>query len=500
MRKTGIIKKAIILSLLLSLSGPGEIALSSQLPESLFGNQEFLELSLNDVTKLALENSLDIQIAKFDVYIERTSLEKAESIFDTIFDGEFSYTHDRSQPLSTLAGEETKEQKFSLGLEKKIPSGTTFGLDLIGTKTRTDSTISPLNPYHEALVELSITQELGKNFFGLADRSGIKITKIDIANAEFTSLDVIEIALSDAQKAYWNFVLKTEELLIKEDMRLKAQKLYNIYQDRFSLGLTEESELLAIEALLKTRQSDVETANLEKETAKNELLFLINRGDFERSISVKDSLACKAQRVNLYQSLKNATENRRDYQRIKNDLKSNDIDIVVKRNALWPQIDLEATFSRNNLDSVRSQAWGNLGESNDAFTVKLNFKVPLENREAQAGLRQANLEKKRSLLKFKRLERLILQELNDKVNQVNTMQNQVKLFESTLKIHKKKLAKQIKRLESGRSDANTLIDYEEDLLNARLKLVEYFFKYRRSIIDLDLAKNTLLDKYWQEPL
>ena len=84
------------------------------------------------------------------------------------------------------------------------------------------------------MAEISITQELGKNIFGLADRADIKITKLDIENSEFTSLDSIEDSLSEAQKAYWKFVLKTEEVLIKQDMLKQAEKLYKIYQKLYN--------------------------------------------------------------------------------------------------------------------------------------------------------------------------------------------------------------------------------------------------------------------------
>jgi len=463
--------------------------------------QGIIELSLEDVTELALENSLDIQIAKFDAYIKRTSQDKAESIFDTILSAEASYDYDKKMQSSTLAGSYTKEHSFSLGLEKKLPTGTTLSLDATNTKKRTDSIYAALNPYHEAEAEFTVKQSLGKNFFGLADRADIKVTRIDIENSDFTSLDKIEGDLFAVQESYWNFVLKDTELAIKKDMLKKAEVLFAIYKDKSSLGLVEESELLAIEALVFTRKSEVDIAALERETAKNNLLFLINQGGFKTEIRPKNNLFCSADTVDLYEVLNAAVQNRRDYKRIKNELKRNKINVVVRKNALWPEIDLEASFARNNLASDRSSAWEDFTKgSNDEIFFKLSFKVPLENREAKAEFEKINLEAERLLLRLKRLERLILQEINDKVNNVNTMQIQVKLFEQTVKIHTKKLDKQISRLEFGRSDADTLIRYEEDLLGARLSLATYLFRYRRSLIELDLAENSLLDKYWKEPL
>lgn len=463
--------------------------------------KEIIELSVEDITEIALKNSLDIQIAQFDAYIKRTSLEKAESLFDTFLNAKASFQRDKKMQSSTIFGEEEKGHTYSVGIEKKLPTGTTVSLDATGKKVRTDSPFASLNPYNEALTEISVTQSLGKNFFGLIDRSEIKITKIDIQNSDFTSLDNIENTIYAVQKSYWNLALKDAQLSIAKDMLESAKKLYKIYKDKYGRGLVEESELLAMEALVSIRQSEALIAELEKETAKNDLLFLINKGESKQKIKPKDILFCSTYSVNLYDELKEAIEQRRDYKRIKNELEKNKIDIVAKKNALWPQIDLEASFARNNIDSERRGSWGNIGErSNDDIFFRIKFKVPLENRQAKAELEKTNLGKKKLLLQLKRIEQKILQELNNKVNQVNTVGNQVKLFESTVKIHQNKLNKQIERLNYGRSDADTLIRYEEDLLEARLSLASYLFQYRVNLIELALAKNSLLDQYWKEPL
>ncbi|RKY33068.1 MAG: hypothetical protein DRP74_00755 [Candidatus Omnitrophota bacterium] len=460
-----------------------------------------IKISLDDVMSLALENSLDIQIAKYDAYIKRTSLKKAESIFDTILEAELGFSRDRSMQPTIFAGSEEKKHNFSVGLEKKIPSGTTINLETAAEKARTDSSYATLNPYNEATAKISIKQALGKNFFGLADRGDIKITKIDIENSDFTSLDDIEESLYSVEKAYWNFVLKDRHLSVAEDMLERAKKLWSIYKDKYTLGLIEEVELLTMEALVLTRESDVFIAKMNKDAAKNNLLFLINQGDFQQDLIALDRLPHEEGAVNLPEALKEAIENRRDYKRIKNELEMNKIDIVIKKNALWPEIDLGASFARNNIDSSREDAWGDLSKnSNDDVSVTLKFKFPLENRQAKSELRSAQLEKAKLLLELKQVERSVLRELNDKVNQVNTVQKQVRILESTLDMHRKKLDEQIKRLNYGRSNSDTLIRYEEDLLQAQLALSEYLYQYRICRLELELAKNSLFERYWKEPL
>ena len=460
-----------------------------------------ISISLSEATQLGLLNSLDIQIARLNAYIEGTSLQDVESIFDTFLNAEGSYEHDRLAQPSTIAGSDSHEKKFSAGLEKLLPTGTTVSIDLQNTKAKTDSTFVALNPYDEAEVGFSLTQEIGRNFFGLADRGAVKVTKIDIENADFTSLDDIEDAIFGVQEAYWRLVLRYKDVEITEDMLERAVKLYKLYQDRFSLGMAEETDVLAMEAMTKARQAEVAIAVLARETAKNQLLFLLNRGDFQQNIVCKDKLSLVAYQVDLYESLKKAIAYRRDYKRVVNDLKKNNIEIVVNKNALWPQIDLEATFVRNSLNSSRKQAWKNLStDSHDEYIFKFTFEFPLENNEAKAQLKKVRLEKQRYLLDLKRTERFILQEINNKVNQINTYHSQVLLAESAVDINERKVAQQIKRISYGRSNSETLIDYERDLITSRLFLAQNLFNYRVALIEMELVQNTLLDKYWKDPL
>ncbi len=454
-----------------------------------------------DVSRLALVNSLDIQIARFDAYMARTSLGEAESIFDTFLNAEGSFSRDKGATASTLLGTDSKSHSYSLGIEKKVPTGTTIEIEAAGTKTRSNSAFSSMNPYTDASLTATITQELGKNFFGLSDRADIKITKLDIENSDFTSLEDIEQALFDVQFAYWMLVRRQEELNIAEEMLDTAEELYNTYKEKYELGLAEETEFLAIEALLYSRRSNLLVAKSNRKTAKNNLLFLLNQGQFHYDVDATEGFGFELEGVNLYQALKGAVENRRDYKRVSNKLKKNAIEIVVKKNALWPQIDLEASFSRNNIALERDKAWENLLEgANDEVSLTLTFSMPLENRKAKSQLKKVNYQKAKLLLELKRTERLVLLEINDKVNEINTFKEQAELYKATVKIQAKKLEQQIKRLRFGRSNVDILIDYEEDLLQARQQLAVKLFDYKVALISLDSITDSLLDKYWQEPL
>ena len=104
MKKAETINKYVLITglvfLLVGLPFAGQVypqASQNSSTEDLDSQTNYLpiKLSLKGVSDLALANSLDIQIAKFDAYRERTSLKKEESIFDTFLKAHVSYFRDK---------------------------------------------------------------------------------------------------------------------------------------------------------------------------------------------------------------------------------------------------------------------------------------------------------------------------------------------------------------------------------------------------------------------
>jgi len=458
-------------------------------------------LSLEDVSRLALMNNFDIQLAKFDTYIKRTDQDLAESIFDTVIDAEVKYTNDQQKRTSTILGSKEVTNEYNIGFTKKAPSGTTIGMDFENSRQWTDSSFATTNPAHDSSVKISIEQELGKNFFGIKDRGDIKITKIDIENTEYTSLDNIEETLAQAQKAYWKLVLSRELLQIKKEMLNQAEKLYSLHREKIKDGLIEEPELFASEANVRQRRTDLLLANNDVGMGIEELKLLLNINKDINEILPKDNFTVDSKGEALEDSLEKAFGHRRDYAKAENDIKSKNIKLTIKKNNLWPEINLSASFTRNGIDDHFSQAISQItGEDNPEYFLGLEISFPLENREAKSGFEKAKLEKAKTLITIKKIERVILKEIVDSVRNCQVLRHRYENQKVIAQLQEKKLREEEKRFNYGRSNTDTIIRYQEDVLNAKLLAAEAAYEYKAALIDLALKENTLLDEYWKDVL
>jgi outer membrane protein len=295
--------------------------------------------------------------------------------------------------------------------------------------------------------------------------------------------------------------LASELVKIQQDMVAEAKKLYDLHQEKLKDGLVEIPEAIASEANYKSR--------------KNKLLFVENRGkakmntlklllNIEEGIKIepteKFDLSVNG-KEELLTAMKSAFENRQDYKKARKNIESKDIKLSMKKNNIWPEINLTATLEKNGLGDHFKQAVTQITEEdNPNFFAGLTITFPLENRAARGELKAAELEKAKALLELKLLEKQIAVEINDQVRNCNVFKEIAANSQEIALLQEQKLEGEVKRFRSGRSDADTVIRFQEDLVLARSVVAESIRSYHDALIDLREKEGTLLKKYWEGEL
>ena len=459
------------------------------------------ELSLDEVSRLALGNNFDIQLAKYDAQIERTKDGVARSIYDTVIESEVKYRNNQLAQTSTLFGTKVVDNDYNVGLSKKLPSGTTISIDMQNNRSWTNSSFATSNPSHDSSLTATVQQDLGKNFLGIQDRGDVKITKIDIENSEYSSLEKIEDVMAETQKAYWDLVLAIEKRNIAEDVADQAQKLYSLHKEKLTDGLVEYPELYASQANYENRLNELKFSENEAKTKENVVRLLLNITDDSSDIVPKDKLSISKVEELLDESLKKAFESRWDYKRKLNDIRSNDISLSMKKNSIWPQINLTASMKRNGLGDHFKQAVEDITDQNNPeIFAGITFSIPLENTKARSELSASKLKKAKALINLKLSERKITIDIIDQVRTCNVYRELAMGDKKVVELQTKKLQEEEKRFNRGRSNTDTIIRFQNDLLSAKLQSALSKFKYHTSSIELRKKEGTLLDKYWDDEI
>lgn len=452
-------------------------------------------LSLDEALRLAWQNNLEIQIAQLDLSIKETDLPSALARYDTDLDIEADFEQDEAEKSSVVVGTKTDTTRLNFALKRLLRFGTTLAMSFLNQRNATNSTFTSVNPHFDTDVEVSLTQPLLKNWAGIVDRSEVEMTRVDIEQFDLDTQDRIEEILAACEEAYWELVREHERVEIKTRALQDAQRFLNINRERIQTGLIEKPDLLAAEANVKQREIEVLIAENSFQSASNELRLKLNWAGQERILPT-ESPAFEKEVAYLDQSLVTALSARRDYQKAKLEIDEKEVQLTMKRNERWPQLDLEATLTGNGLDRHWEDAVGeSYAGDNPTYFVGVSASFPLERSEENAEHARAKFEKARAILEFQQTELKIVTEVESRVRDVNLAAVQADKRLAIESLQKEKLAEEEKKFSYGRSDSDTIIRFQRDVLDASEADLDAAIDHKKALIELSRAQNTLLKKY-----
>ncbi|MFH1837495.1 MAG: TolC family protein [Candidatus Omnitrophota bacterium] len=451
--------------------------------------------SLNECVKSAVYNSFAVKKAKLDLYIAETGLEYSEAVFDTVLYGGIGYAEDKRQQLSVFAADDSQTNEFSAGLSKTLPTGTELSADISSTRAWTNTTFVSKNPSYETELAMSLTQPLAKNGLGIIDRGNISLTKMTIENAGLSEKDEIEGIIHEVEKAYIDLVFASNAFKTYEDMLEKAKALYEADKKNYELGISEKVDLLASEANLSRVKAEHNVTMNDMNKAEADLKLLMNM-DGQKELGEVDAPDLKEKYADIAECLKEAFKNRRDYLAAKRDIDIKGLDLKLKNNSAWPEIDLNLSMAMNGVEGDLNKAAGKtVVNDNTYYFAGIEIEMPLENNKARSKIKEAEYEKEKALLVLKETERTIITEIGNAFGDVETMKTSLVYSKKAVELQAEKLKEEEKRFNSGRSTTKHVIDYQRDLLSAELENIIYARKYYRALADLNRRMNITLTKY-----
>lgn len=454
----------------------------------------FRPIGYREVLTRALESNFDIRLAEIDRRIARQLIPASLSVYDTRLEAGFDYLYDEFKQASQFSGELAKTAGYGLDLSRRIPWGTEFRLGFHNSYFYSDSGFNTINPSAGSLLELSLRQPLLKNFGGRITRGEVETARLDAAGYNLAAWEAAEAALARAARAYWDLAEIHEEVRREEELEEQARYLFELTRNHLEMGMVENVDLVAAEANLRIRESEVIYDRERLVSASRFLKYLIDDsgpGDLEPADPL--DLPEDDPGLSLEKCLSTALENRWDYLRARENLEKKEIAVAINENSRWPELDLVGSFARNGLDREWGEAAGEIfSEDNPRYYVGVEFTHFLENRRAQSATEAARLEQARALVEIKKLEKEIFTRVDRELRTLRTALDLARREAVIERLEAEKLAEEEQRFRSGRSSSKTIIDYQNDLLRARIRSVSARAAYHRARIDLAVAQGVFL--------
>lgn len=476
-----------------------------------------VHLTLEEVVALALERNLGLRVQRYSRARARLGIQEAMGIYDLGLFGDASVTSDESPAASNLDGADVQEQdreQITLGLSQLLPSGGTAQVAFSNSKLETNSQFFTINPSYNSGLDFSISQPLLRNFGRDATEFGLRIAALDSDIAREGFVEQVVATIANAETAYWNLVAARYRLEVAEESRALARQLHQNNQVRVDVGTLAPLELVASEAGIATREEEIIRARAAIGDAEDVLRYLIDVDDARVwTMPLVPDTAAETDYLefDLEQALATALDSRPELAREQLALRGREIQAAYYRSQTKPRLDLVARYGFNGVggDVVVRDNEGHVistlpGGWDDAFdqvtgadfpgwSVGLEFGMPLQNRTARARATSAELALEQGRVGIDQVRQAIESEVRIATRGLETGRQAIESARVSVRLAESNLDAEKKKYENGLSTSFQILQVEEELASARLRLVQAIIGYRQAMVSYHRAIGKLLD-------
>ena len=506
-------------TLLVSLTTAGALLAPPSLRAAEDEPADAVRMGLSECLSRALEQNLDLEIAKRDPQIAYQTVLFQEAVFDPLFAAGATHNETKQEPSQVYTGRNNKQDNLNATFSGLLNFGATWSAGLNTSRYDTDSLGALYNPSYNSGLALGFMLPLLKNFGKETTTAQLVISKrsLEISHEELRRQATT--TLRAVEDAYWNLRAAREARKVAEQALRLSQDLYELNKKKVEVGTLAPIEITQAEANVA---SNVEGTIRAKETVGNAQdallkLLAVPQDDllWTQTVIPTEEPVRDARSVDLGKVTESALSDRPEIIEARKSLENAKLSERAAHNQARHELDLTAglTPSGNNLINISAgpdgipgttddvPVTGGLGDSykeipkfnNYVWSLGLSYKVPIANRAAKANYATAELNREKQEISVKNTEDLIRVDVRTAVRAVEAGFERVTAGRKNVELQQKKLDAEQKKFDNGMSTSFEVFTFQTDLRNAQLSLIQALLDYNKSLADLERAKGTLLE-------
>jgi len=344
-----------------------------------------LELSMQEAVELALENSMDIVVQRYNPWFADTGILKASAggfggttpgavfggssannpllNYDPVITTTLSID-DRNVPvnnpltsgtgtgLSGLARLTLHTATFNTQLSQGFQTGTTFFTAFDNTRNSSTSAANLFNPSVTSTIFAGFQQQLLNGFGRSVNTRNIRIAKNNRKIADWAFTQQAITTVTNTINSYWELVYARENVKVQQQAVTVAEKLYNDNKKQLEIGTMAPLDVTRAESELATDRQNLivaQTVQLQdQQTLKNAISknpLAPNFVNVEIITTDSPSRPEAIEAPTFEEAAKEAFAKRPELQEEALNLLNGEIDLKATRNALLPTATLSAQYS-----------------------------------------------------------------------------------------------------------------------------------------------------------
>ncbi len=461
-------------------------------------------LTLDDCVQWAMKESTPVIHARIEQWIARERVHEVEGVFDTMLRARGQY-EDSSLPTGGNPFlDSSRSTVIESGISRMLDSGTILEVGADFNRFRfppSDAAFPFAADRHTSVLRVSLTQPLWRNAWGALNRAQRESAVGRVAAAQYHYDDARQAVAGLVHSLFWDAFVADQSHQANVHALEWARQLLDVNRARWRDNLMDETDVLAAEAALATREVEVLAGRAAVTDTRERIFALIGLpqeqwdetilrfpdppSDFDAQETVPSEKAFDL-----------AVSTRPDLKALTSQIRAADFDETAARQASRPALAVGASYGIGDSGETFGDA---TGMSESVWSIGLQFEMPLQRRAERSRLKQAQW--RQELLERERTEhlRVIAREIRETTRGVATAAEEVSATRRALALHKRKRHLEQEKLEQGRSATETVIRYQEDVEWAEHASIAAWARYEKAQAALLLAQGLLVAPSGEQP-
>jgi outer membrane protein len=408
----------------------------------------------------------------------------------------------------------------NVGMNLGLSPGTQLSASFDNSRYSTDATRYTYNPFVNSSLTLTITQPLLQGFGTSLNKRYIRIARNSQKVADLVFRQQVMDTVSGIARLYTDLVSLNEDVKVKQEALLLAQRLYEDNKNQVEQGTQAPIELTRANAAVAVSRQALITA--EGLVRQQELIVktAITRGGLANPqvlaahIITTDALAVPDQETvqSVPDLVGEALQDRPDLASAGLQVDNSEISLQGSLNALKPRLDLVGTVQNSGLagdlnplagapaGAVTPGGYGSaLGQlfrrNYPSYGVGLQLTLPLRNRVAQADAVRDELQVRQTQVRRLQLEDQVRLEVADAEESLRQARAAYDAAVEARGLQEQSVSVEQQTFAVGLSTNLTVIQYQNYLAQARSTEVASKGAYIKAKLALERATGTTLDSH-----
>lgn len=442
--------------------------------------------------------------------------------FDPYVSGRFNYSHQSTLQTNPvifgLSDLVTDNVSAGAGLRQGFGSGAQVSMSFDNLRTLTNSPRSSYSPYTTASLGLNVTQPLLRGFGFRVNRRYQNIAANQLKVADLLFRQQLINTVYGVTRLFHDLVALSEDVKVKEESLRLAQRLIDDTRAQVEEGTQARVELARANAQLFSARLDLERArgSLEEQEAilKN---VLTRRGGADAAVRTARVIPLPGDAApgdearpedELYEI---ASKNRPDLSLAELQISNSEISLEGARNALKPQLDINA-FAQNN---ALAGAANPIGTPPDAaflggyglalaqifrrnypvYGGGLTFDLPVRNRLAEADVARDEIQLRQTRIRRQQLANQVRLEIEDALIALRRARAAYEAATKARAYQEESLAAEQAKFEAGASTTYLVIQFQALVAQSKSTEAAARAAWQKALAAVRRATASILEDY-----